>query len=98
MRGARFAARSPIVDAFADEPVEAVDGEPTPADAGGENEGSCPQDLVPIQEDFALYRIDTADGARDEDFSAKTFRLLEGPACKLVAGDPTGKSEIILYA
>lgn len=88
MRGARFAARSPIVDAFADQPIEAVDFEPAPADAGCENEGSCPQDLAPIQEDFARYWIDTTDGTGDEDFGSKPFRLLQCAIGKLVAGNP----------
>ena len=42
MSSAHFAARGPVVDALADEPIEAIDGEATPRHAGGENERSCP--------------------------------------------------------
>ena len=47
--GARFAARRAVVDALADQPVEAVDREATPRDAGGKNDGPRPDDVVAIE-------------------------------------------------
>ena len=52
MGGARFAACRAIVDAFADEPIEAIDREATPRDAGGKNEGPRPDDIVAIEVDL----------------------------------------------
>ena len=49
MGSARFAACRAIVDAFADEPIEAIDREPTPCDAGRENEGPRPDDIAAIE-------------------------------------------------
>ena len=52
MGGARFAACRAIVDALADQPIEAVDREATPRDAGGKNDGPRPDDIVAIEENL----------------------------------------------
>ena len=96
MRAARFAARGAVIDPLADEPIEAVDREASPRDAGGKNERSCPDDVVPVQQHFARRWTDAGDGARDQNFSPEPLRLLQGATGKFVAGDPAGKSEIVL--
>ena len=92
VRGARFAARGAVVDALADEPIEAVDREAAPRDAGGENDRSRPDDIVAVEGDFARRRIDAGDRARDQDFRAEPPRLLQRAARKLVARDAARES------
>src|SRR4029077_8067132 len=96
MRGAHLAARGAIADTLADEPIESVDGEAPPRDAGGENERSCPDDVATVEKHFARRRIDARDGARDQDLRSEAPRLLECATGQLVARDPAGKSEIVL--
>jgi hypothetical protein len=96
MSGARFAARGPKVDTLSNEPIEAIDGEATPRDAGGKNEGSCPDDVITIEKHFARCRTDASDGARNQNLGSKPPRLLECATGELVARNAVGKSEIVL--
>src|SRR4030095_1219569 len=59
--GARFAPCRAVVDALADEPIEAVDREATPGDAGSENDGSCPDDVAAAEVDLTRFRIHWGD-------------------------------------
>ena len=96
VRGAHFAARGAVVDALADQPIEAVDGEATPRDAGGEDQRSRADDVAAVEEHFARRRIDARDGARDQDLRPEPPRLLERATGELVARDAARKSEIVL--
>src|SRR6266496_2661544 len=59
MGRARFAARRTVVNAFADEPIEAVDGEPPPSDASGKDERSGSDGVVAIEIHLTCLRIDS---------------------------------------
>ena len=96
VRGAHLAARGAVVDALADQPIEAVDGEAPPRDAGGEDQRPRPHDVAAVEEHFARRRIDARDRARDQDLRPEAARLLERPARQLVAGDAAGEAEIVL--
>ena len=73
MGSARFAACRAIVDAFADEPIEAIDRESTPCDAGRENERPRPDDIAAIEVDLTRARIDASDGPRDQNLRPSRF-------------------------
>src|SRR5262249_59924250 len=96
MRRARLAACRSIVDAFANEAVEAVDREAAPGDARGENDRARPDDITPIEKNLSRLRIDARDGARDQNLRPQSARLLQGPARELIAGDAVRKAEIVL--
>ena len=96
MRGAGLAARGAVVDALADQPIEAVDREAPPGDAGRENERSRADDVAAVEEHLARRRIDAGDRARDQDLRPEPPRLLQRAAGQLVAGDAAGKAEIVL--
>ena len=85
MGGARFAACRAIVDALADQPIEAVDREATPRDASGENDGPRPDDVVAIEVNLTRCRIDASDRARDQNLRPEPPCLLECAARELVA-------------
>ena len=65
-----FTARRSVVDALADEPIEAVDREAAPCDASGKNDGPRPDNFLAIKENLARRRIDAIDGTRDQNFRA----------------------------
>src|SRR5712672_2628290 len=96
LSSAHFAARRSVVDALANELVEAFDGEATPGDACRKNEGPCPQNLVAVEKHLTRRRVDALDRAGNKNFRAKSLGLLQRAACKLIARDATGKSEIVL--
>jgi len=60
LRDDRLAPCRAVVDAFSDEPVDVLDGEPTPRDAAREDQRPRPNALapVPIEKDLARRRID----------------------------------------
>jgi hypothetical protein len=95
MSGAHFATRGPIVDALADEPIEAVNGETPPRDTSGKNESPCPDDVATVERYFARRRVDAGDRARDRNFRPKSPCLLECATRKFVARDAARKSEIV---
>ena len=57
---AGLAAGGAVVDALADQPVEALDGDPAPVDAGGEDDGAGVDRLVAVEVDGAGRGIDRA--------------------------------------
>ena len=85
VRGACFAACRAIVDALADQPVEAVDRQATPRHAGGKNDGPPPDDIVAIEANLTRCRIDTSDRARDQYLRPEPPCLLERAARQFVA-------------
>jgi hypothetical protein len=78
--GARFAARRAIVDALADQPIEAVDRQATPRYASGKNDGPPPDNIVAIEANLPRCRIDTSNRARDQYLRPEPPCLLECPA------------------
>src|SRR4030095_6366907 len=96
--GARFAACRAIVDALADQPIEAVDRQTTPRDPSGKNDGPRPDDIVAIEDNLSRRRIDASTRARDQYLRPEPPGLLECAARKLVARDAAGKAEIVLDA
>ena len=48
--GVRLAARGAIVDALADQPVETLDGETSPGDAGRQDQAARPDDVAAVEE------------------------------------------------
>lgn len=77
MRGASFASRRTVVDAFADEPIEAVDRETAPRDASREYHGPRPHDVVAIEMNLARFRIEPSDIARDQNLAPQPPGLLQ---------------------
>ena len=98
MGAGRFAACRPVVDALADEPVEAVDRDTAPRDAGGKDHGSRADDIVAIEVNLPRFRIEAGNGARDQNLRAEAPCLIECAAREFVAGNPTGKAEIVFDA
>ena len=72
--------------------------EATPRDAGGENDGPRPDDVVAIEADLTRCRIDAGDRARDQYLRPEPPCLLQRAARKLVARDAAGEAEIVLDA
>src|SRR5215470_18547808 len=93
-----FAACRSVVDTSSDEAIEALDGKAPPAHASGENDGPCADHLIAIEKDLAARRLDPRNGASHENLGAESPCLLESAAGELIAGDASGKSEIILDA
>ena len=73
---ARLAARGAVVDALADQPVEAVDRQPPPRHAGGEDDGPRPHDVAAVEEHLARRRVD----ARRPSASPGSRRRAAAPA------------------
>src|SRR5712671_3443177 len=96
LRGTHFAARGPVVDTLADKSVETLNAEAPPRDTCGKNKGPRPHDLVAIEKRFTRRRIDARDRPGYKNFRAESLGLLQRAACKLIARDATGKSEIVL--
>ena len=96
MGGARLAARRAVVDALADQPVEAVDREATPGDAGGEDDGPRP-DARRRRGRLARVAGSMPATERVTRISApEPPRLLERAARELVARDAAREAEIVL--
>src|SRR5262249_351309 len=93
---AGFAPRRTVVDALADQSIDSLDLEATPAHAGGEDDGPCAEHVVTIEEDLAGLGVDAEDLAGDEDLGAEALRLVERADGKLVAGHPVGEAEVVL--
>ena len=67
---ARFASRRTVEYALAEQPVEAVRVQTTPANPGRDNDGARLQDLLVVEDDAPCVRIDADDLARDENLCA----------------------------
>ena len=63
LSSAHLAARRAVVDAFANELVQALDGEPTPRDPCRKNESPRPHHLIAIKKHFARRRVYASDRA-----------------------------------
>src|SRR5262249_30286223 len=98
MRGARLAARRPVVDAFADQPLESLDGQPAPGDATGQNDGPRLDRFPAVEKDLASCRIEPRHGAGHDDLAAETPRLAQRAARELIARYATGEAQIVLDA
>ena len=85
LSSAHLTARRAVVDAFANELVQALDGEATPRDPRRENESPRPHDLIAVKKHFARRRVYASDRAGHENFRAKSFGLLQRTACELIA-------------
>ena len=94
--GAGLAARGPVIDALADQSLEAVDRQATPGDPGGDNDSARAQHVAAVERNFARRRVDAGDRARDQDLCAEPPRLMQRAGGKFVTGNPAGKAEIVL--
>ena len=90
VRVRRLAARRAVEDALPREAVEALDREPPPRHAAGEDDRLRAQDVAAVQMDVARRRVDAGDRARDEDLGAEPPRLLEGPIASASPDTPEG--------
>src|SRR6185369_4878844 len=81
--GAHFAARSTVVDSFADELVQALDGQPTPRDPRRKNDGFCSYNLIAVEDHLACRRVYPTDRPGHKDFGPQPLGLLQCPACEL---------------
>jgi hypothetical protein len=91
-----LAARRAVGDPLPREPVEALDLEPAPCDAAGDDDRPRPQDVAAVQVHLPRRWFEPRDRPRDEDLSPKPLRLLQCPARQLVARHPGGKAEVVL--
>ena len=96
VRVRRLAARRAVGDALAGEPVEALDRQPPPRDAAGEDDRPRPQDVAAVEVHLARRRVDPRDRPRDEDLGAEPPRLLQRAARQLVARDARREAEVVL--
>ena len=92
----RLAARGPVEDPPAHEPVEPVDLEPPPRDAAGEDDRARAQDVAAVEVHVTGRRVDPRDRARDEDLGTQPVCLLERPAGQFAARDARGEAEVVL--
>ena len=93
---ARLAARRAVGDALPGEPVEALDRQPPPRDAAGEDDRPRPQDVAAVEVHLAGRGVDPRDRPRDEDLGAEPPRLLQRAARQLVARDARREAEVVL--
>ena len=93
-----FAARRAVVDALADEAVEAFDDQPSPRHAGGHDDAARAHMLAAVENHLARRRVHALDASRDEDFSAQPARLLQRAAGQFVAGYAVRKAQVVLDA
>src|ERR1700722_4613252 len=93
---ARFAARRAVEYALAEQAVETVRIQTTPAHSGRDNDGARLQDLLVVEHDTAGVRVEADDLARDENFCAQAFGLSKRTAGELRARDPARKTQIVL--
>src|SRR5260370_7690590 len=90
-----LAARRAVVDAFANELVQALDGEPTPRDPCRKNESTRLHDLIPVKKHFTRRRVYARDRTRHKHLRSQPFGLLQRAACKLIPRDAARKSEVV---
>ena len=97
VRARRLAARGAVGDALAEQPIEALDRQPPPGDAAGEDDRPRPQDVAAVEVHLprapASMRVDRA---RHEDLRAEPPRLLQRAAGQLVARDAGREAEVVL--
>src|SRR4029077_9569065 len=95
VRDARFAPRRAVENPLAEQAVEPVRGETTPAHSGGDND--CPriQDLLVVEHDASKVRIEADNLARNENLGAQAFGLPKRSTRELRARDPARKPEVV---
>jgi hypothetical protein len=96
MGAAGLAAGRSIIDALADEPIEAVNGEPPPCHARCKDKSARPDRIGAVEKHLMRRWIDAGDGTCDQDLGAQPPGLLERAARQLVAGNAAWKAEIVL--
>ena len=97
VRVRRLAAGGAVGDALAGEPVEALDREPPPRDAAGEDDRPRAQDVAAVEVHLARRRRRSASIVpRDEDLGAEPPRLLQRAARQLVARHARREAEVVL--
>ena len=85
LRDARFAPRRSVEYPLAEQAIEAVRFEATPAHAGRDDNGARIENLVVVEDDAAGVRIEANNLAGDENFGAQPFGLPKRTARKLGA-------------
>ena len=85
LSSAHLAARRTVVDAFANELVQALDGEPTPRDPSRKNESPRPHHFIAVKKHFARRRVYSSDRAGHKNFRAQPLGLLQRTACEFIA-------------
>ena len=91
VRVGRLAAGRAVVDALADQPVDARDREVPPGHAGGEDDRARAQLVAAVEVDLSRARVDAGDRARDQDLRAQAARLLERALASSSPETPAGK-------
>src|SRR5262249_7927522 len=92
----RVAARGAVGDACAGEAVKALDLEPSPGDAAGEDDRPRAQHVAAVEVYLLPRRVDPRDRARDEDLRAQPVRLAQRAAREPGARDVGGEAEVVL--
>src|SRR5439155_12131109 len=88
VRARSLAARCPVEDALAHQPLEAVELEMPPRHARGEDDRASIQYVAAVELDAVAHRFDGGDRPRHEELRPEPPRLPQGPAGELVARDP----------
>src|SRR5215831_1176171 len=65
--GSSLAACRSVVNTLANQPLNALDRNSTPGHASGEDNGARPDDVIAIEKDLPSTRLDTSDGAGNQD-------------------------------
>ena len=82
-----LAPRGAVEDALARQALEAIDGQPSPGDAAGEDDRPAAQDVAVVEMDAVRRSLDPRDRPGHENLGAEPPRLLEGTRRGLLAGD-----------
>ena len=96
VRARGVAARGTVEDALAREAVGALDREPPPRDAAGEDDRPGPQHVPSVQVDVPRRPLDPRDRPRHEDLGPEPLGLRESLLRELIAGHARREAEVVL--